>query len=1005
MQGGTLLQGPALEGKASAVPAVLRVIAAVVPGPRQAVVGLVALMASGVAHADDPPEPTIIEEIVVTGSRIRRPDFESASPIVTVSRENFDLTGAPTVEATLNQFPQFVPASTSTSNNPGRDGQATLSLRGLSTQSTLVLLDGRRLTPANGEGVADVNLIPPALIERVEIITGGASSVYGSDAVAGVVNFLLRQSFEGFEVGGAWQQTDRGDGEQWDLRLTAGTLFAGGRGSVYGSVGHSERRLVTEGDREFAQYPLQFVGEGNGTLGPGNAFVAGGSASIEEGVANLPVAGPNPISQEAFDALLESYGIEPGTVPFQRFFGFNDDGTLFTQGTGAPGSVANFRGTRDPVLFTDRFVLYNFAPVNALQLPLEHNSAFGRLQFDFTPATRLYAEGLYAEYDVTQQLAPTPVFDDIMPPDNPFVPEDLAFLLASRPDPDADFFWRKRLSEVGPRIARNEYRVHQGTLGVDGDVFTDWRYEAYVQQGETRQSNRQSGNVLRSRMQELSFAPDGGLAACGGFDIFGLGSIPEDCARFIAVEGSNEVRLRRSIAEASVEGPLLDLPAGRLRTAFGVFHKRDEFAYTADPIATAVLPDGRVDVQGFFATDDVDGEERNTDVYVEALVPLLADRPAAYALDLGLGYRHAQYDAAGGADAFKLELLYRPVESLRLRGSYQNAVRAPSIIELHAPQIPDFVFFGQSFVDPCEASSAARNGPDAAAVEALCLAQGVPPELLDNFQIAFPAALGFFGGNPDLEPEEANTWTLGTVWSPTQEHPRFGRLQVSIDWYRIEVKEAIFDIPFFLIIQHCFDPDVNPDFSPLQTWCTFISRDPATGEIVDAFQIPRNIAGFETSGIDLQLDWSRELGPGRFGANLLVSWLDGFDFSAGAGAPTEHWAGTGTGFLADTFPKWKGLLNLSYVWREFSLNARTRYIHELNDFFEPEFRIPSRTYLDLFADYNFGGRFDGMRLGLGVENVTDRDPPVLPSAGGANTNPQQYDVLGRRYFLRFSYRR
>jgi iron complex outermembrane recepter protein len=963
------------------------------------------------ALSADEPEADVLElqPVVVTGSRIPRPDFESASPVITIDAEAFEQAGAPTVEEALNRYPQFVPTFSSTSNNPSANGQAQLDLRGLGPQATLVLLDGRRLTPANGAGVADVNVIPKALIERVEISSGGASAVYGSDAVAGVVNFILRDSFEGFELDGFYGQTDRGDGEQWDLQFTAGTSFAGGRGSAYGSVGRAERRIVTHGDRTFSRYVLGYVGPGQGRLGPGDAFIPQGNFLIEEGFAFLPIVGTGAdvMSQDAFDALFESYGHQE--VPFQQFLGFNLDGTLFTTGTGAPGSVVNYRYEPDPLLFSDRAVSYNFAPPNALQLPLERTSAFGRLEFDLTDSTRLYADVLLADYEAVQQLAPASVFGAFLPRSNPYIPDDLAFLLDSRPDPDAEFRWFKRVSEVGPRVARNEHRVWQGAAGIDGYIFDAWRFDAYAQQGEVQLSTRQSGNILRSRIIELTHSPDGGLAACGGFDIFGLGSIPQACADYIAVAAANESRARRFVAEASLEGPLLELPAGDLRTAFGIFHKRDRFFYTADPIASVFLPDGNPDIQGFNASDDLSGEERNTDLYVEALVPVARDRPGIVALEAGFGYRRSEYDAAGSADAVKLELLYRPVDALRLRTSYQNAVRAPSVFELFEPQLPARIGLPPATgfpngLDPCDVRHPARGGPDAAAIEALCLAQGIPPELLPTYQNPFLTAAGFMGGNRELDPEKADTWTVGLVWSAGRPAARLGGLQASIDWYRIEVDGAIQQVSGAEVVSLCFDPVANPDFSADNEWCTYFSRDPAQGIIVDLFEINRNVGKVETSGVDLQLDWRRSLGPGTLGANWLISWLDYYMRHAGGNAPTEELSGQIAFLPGTSLPEWKSLLSLSYSWQGFALTGRTRYIGSMRRAEFPEFEIPSRSYVDVFASYDFGaGLLDGLRLGLGIQNLTDRDPPIMPF-GIANTDPQQYDVLGRRYFLTLNYR-
>ena len=358
------------------------------------------LSASTAGHAQDE-----LEQVFVTGSRIARPDYDSASPIVSVTRELFERTGSNTVETALNTLPQFVPASTSTSNNPGNGGQANVQLRGLGTTSTLVLIDGKRLIPANGDGVVDLNIIPGSLIESVEIITGGASAVYGSDAVAGVVNFRLKKEFDGVELDAQWGQTDRGDGTDYGGGVTAGLDFADGRGSVLGYVGYAERESILAGQRDFSRYALGYAGPGAGGVGPGGKFLPRANFSIEEGMTFGLEAHPT-----VFEDLFATYGYPKGSVPYQTELGFNTDGTVFTQGDETPGSVANFRGEIDPLFFNDRFYSYNFAPVNYLQLPLERVSVFARAGFEFSEAAELYAQGLYADYTADSQLAPTATF-------------------------------------------------------------------------------------------------------------------------------------------------------------------------------------------------------------------------------------------------------------------------------------------------------------------------------------------------------------------------------------------------------------------------------------------------------------------------------------------------------------------------------------------------------------------------------------------------------------------
>jgi outer membrane receptor protein involved in Fe transport len=956
------------------------------------------------AQSADP----VLEEIVVTGTRIARRDFESASPIVSVDADLFKQAGAPTVETVLNTLPQFVPSFTSSSNNPGSDGQANLSLRGLPITSTLVLMDGRRVLPANGNGVVDVNVIPGTLIETVEVITGGASAVYGSDAVAGVVNFKLRKEFDGVEVGGYWGQSGRGDAGQWEMNLTAGTDFAGGRGNVFGSASHAERDQLNYDARSYSQYSLGYVGPGLASFGPDHAFESFGSGNIEEGRARLVGVG-----RAAFDAVFANYGYPPGTVPLANTIGigFNNDRTVFSQGTGAPRSVANFRGEIDPNQFNDSFYTYNFAPDNALQLPLERNTVFAGLRFDLSDGSELYAQGLYADYSSDQQLAPTPATGIFIPTTNPYIPEDLKPLLASRPDPDATFDLWKRLTELGARQAFNEYDVFQITAGASGRLLDRWRWDAYVQYGENDQVKRQNGNALRSRIEDLTFAADGGAALCGGFDPFGLGSISQECADYIKADGSNRAKFEQFIGEASLSGPLAELPAGTVSAAVGVFYKDDEYFYRADPVVSRFLePDENVplirpDIIGFNASDDVDGQDSNADLYVELAVPLLAELPGVKSLEIVAGYRYSDYDSAGSVDAYKAELLYRPVQPVSVRASFQHAVRAPSIFELYLPQLPfeETDIFNDDRFDPCRIDSPERSGADVAAVEALCLAQGVPAGRLADLQGDY--LRGFQGGNPDLNPEQADTYTIGAVFQSPFDGRWVAGLQVSIDWYRIEIEDAIAEVRVQDSALRCFDSVFNREFAVDNDWCTHFGRDPLTGEIVDAGTILRNVAGISTEGIDLQIVWEVTLGPGDLSANWLVSWLDSFERLAAVGTPPDEFAGTIGLDVGSALPEWKALLNLTYTWQALSVTARWQYIDGLIDTDVPDFHVPSYDYFDLYASYEFeAGLFDGLTLRAGIDNLTDEDPPIYPSYVQANTDPSQYDPFGRRYHVGLSYR-
>ena len=946
-----------------------------------------------------------LEQIVVTGTRIARPDFESASPIISITADAFERTSASSVETVVSRLPQFTPDATSTSNNPGNGGQGNVQMRGLGPTSTLVLLDGRRLVPANGNGVVDVNVIPPALVESVEVISGGASAVYGSDAIAGVVNFKLKDKFEGLQFDGGWAGTDQGDGTEYTAGVTGGLSFGDGRGEAFGYVGYSEREAVFQRARKFSQAVLSYQGPGAGGVGPDGGFLPSGSPFIPEGRSLFPSNRP---TQAAIDALFASYGYAAGTVRLPaNGLAFNTDGSVFSTGDGTPGTVANFRGEQDPILYNDRDYSYNYGPWNYLQLPLERTSVFARAAFEVSPAAELYGQALYSDYTAERALAPTAAFPLFVPRSNPYIPVDFGILLDSRPNPTAPFRMAKRLVELGPRLASDQHDVLQATLGSTGRILDAWNYDAYVQTGRYESTESQSGNALRSKIEELTFAPDGGVAACGGLDLFGLNSISDECAAYIAAGGTNRSHYDQTIAEASISGTAFSLPAGDLKVAVGVLYKRDEYVYEADPIGSVVLDDGSIDIVGFNASDDIDGSDHNVDIYAEAAVPLLAGLTGIERLETVLGYRHSEYESAGGVDSYKAELLYNPVQRLTLRSSYQHAVRAPSVFELYQPQLPltylDMRDDG-SPLDPCDATSLERNGPHVIAVEALCLAQGVPAALLPGFADSDGIMPAVGGGNPDLEPETADTWTVGFVLSSWSAHPLLSSMHLSLDWYSIDMQDAIVDTFANDYVPWCFDARVNPSFDVSNAQCGQFSRDPATGEIIDLQDINQNIVGYEVSGIDAQFDWSFAAGPGDVGFNWLVSWMDSFESVQVQGLSPVDEVGYVGGFLGGSFPEWKWNLNLSYAWGGLTVAGQWRYVDGMSDR-NWDYSMSSQDYLDLFAGYEFGaGMLSGMTLRGGIENLMDDDPPLIPTQVAANTDPSQYDVMGRRYYVSLSYR-
>jgi outer membrane receptor protein involved in Fe transport len=348
--------------------------------------------------------------------------------------------------------------------------------------------------------------------------------------------------------------------------------------------------------------------------------------------------------------------------------------------------------------------------------------------------------------------------------------------------------------------------------------------------------------------------------------------------------------------------------------------------------------------------------------------------------------------------------MWKPLRSLRVRGSYQHAVRAPSIEELYYPQLPDQFFI--PWPEPCSLRSDARHGPDAAKVESLCVAQGVPADLVASYDYLLRRTDGVWGGNMELKPEEADTWTAGFVW--TQPEPsatsRFHDLQLSLDWYQFQVKDGIGTWDAESAVNRCFDPTYNPTYSNTNIYCSFFSRDAVTGNIF-ARIINRNVGGLDTAGVDAQVDWGFDVGPGAVTMRVLATYVDHWTYRDPSGGKIEYGGTLGGGALGRTLPRWKSLLEASYGLGNSTLLLRWQHLDHMHDINVPDFQVEPYDYVDLGARHAFKeGFLQGLDLQAGVENAFDQRPPIFPTWGEANTDSSAFDVLGRRYYVRLEYR-
>ncbi len=993
------------------------------------------VMSSAFAQDTVGPQPAAEEErdvVIITGSRIARQDYVANSPIVTVGQEDLAATGVTTLDTLLNEMPQFVPGVNMSSNNPSNGGQANVQLRGLGSNRTLVLMNGRRVVPSNPNGTVDVNVLPSQLVQSIEVITGGASATYGSDAIAGVVNFILRDDFEGFEVSATMGQTDRGDGNTESVSIATGGKFADGAGSAMLMVSYNRRDDIYNGDREFSS-----ISGASGASPLGSTIFDG---------TNLPSAG-------AITAAV------PGSTNSQTF-GFNNDGSLFAyngrNGFVSPGGI-DYEGFGQPGATFNPDFAYNTGALNLLTLPQTRYNVFAHVDYAINDHAEVYTDFLFTQYESYQELAASPAAGPTgwrIPVSNPFITPELAGVLASRPDPLQTFRFDKRFNALGARRGAELYDVFQITTGIQGDLgIMDWTYDAYASLGRVDRTTTQTGNVSRSAVQRLLNATDGGASLCaGGFDWFGETTLSDSCKAFVGRSAKNlSINEQRNV-EISMQGGAFALPAGEVRFAAGASYREDTFnlipdgsltgpittqpcaANTAYPGTGANLPATACtgtattlltgnDIAGFNPAAPLTGAGDVTEVFGEVLIPVLKDLPFVQELNLTVAARSSDYSTVGRLSTYKVDGDWLVVDGVRFRGGYSQATRAPSISELFAAQTLGFPAIGapqtaatatpplapQLSGDPCDTRSAYRStavtggvGNQAAAtnaqVEALCLAQGVNAAVIDSYTYTNGQVPGLSGGNPNLTEETAKTYSFGAVWQSQFEDPLLANLSASVDYYNIEVEDAVGTVSASDMIQLCFNSNgtSNPTYDPNNFYCSLFGRDSLSGNIINPISTNANLATLRISGIDFQVDWAYDIGPGTLDIGWVGSWLENSEYQNLPGGAFREQTGTIGNAVASTFPEWKWTADAYYRWGPARVGARWQHIDEMANFNNLTTGVPAMDYFDLIGSYELT---DNISLRGTVNNVTDEQPPFYTPSVQANTDPSTYDVLGRRYTI------
>lgn len=899
---------------------------------------------------------TASADVVVTGSRIARPDLEASSPVAVLTADSLKAQNTVTVEQLLQVNPQFVPGEGSASNNPG-DGAATIDLRGLGSNRTLVLIDGKRVPAYDTTGSVDVNQIPTALIKRIDILTGGASAVYGSDAVAGVVNFILDDRFTGLRGDASTQITQYGDGPIYDASLTAGVKL-GNRGNLVATGGYSKRGTVTFGDR--------------------------------------------PLNSTALDSSdLVSSGGSSNTVP-----------TAFDTGNGRLQVQPD--GTLSP-----NVALYNFSPVNYVQIPIERYNGMALARYQIADGIELYGRANYQHTNSVTNLASTATagFTFNIDPTNPFLTpaERTAFFgpgatindgsgVAADPTARAGtsvIGIRRRIVETGGRTEIHKTESYQFVGGARGALGDTLHYDVFAQYGRVTRNEvlendlsytalAQALDVVAGPTGPRCFDPSNG---CVPLNLFTTAAIPANQLAFVLRNATQNTVSSQFVAGANVSGdvgflqsPFASRPAA---ISIGGEYRREKAVTTVDPLFASG------DLIYYGQGQNIAGRYDVKEGYVELKAPLVQDHRFIQALDVEGGFRYSDYSTVGSVYTYKGGGDYSPFDGLRFRGIYQRAVRAPAIFELFSPVVAGT---GSLNNDPC----AGTNVP--AATAAICVAQGAPQGRIGSIPAPISGQINIFsGGNPNLDAEKTDTYTLGAVVNPR----RFRNFSFSVDYYNIRIANAISSVSPAALVNQCF----NVDRSATSTACRSIVRNTLDGSLSGniRFGVPAvlgNIAQIKTDGIDVSASYHGGSTDGfSYGLSFSGTYVNSYQTQSDPTAPAYQCAGTfGGACNLEPISKWKHVADLNLGFGGISFLTRWRLQGAVHEDVQTDIlksRIPSYSYFDETIGFAVNDRFD---LRLGIQNALDKKPPIIGDTVGADANagstfPNSYDVIGRSYFV------
>ena len=954
-----------------------------------------------------------IEKISVTGSRIKHESAQMATPTTIINSDTIAQFGVKNIGDLMNKLPALmdgVGGGNTNFQNGGDTNNAGLelaNLRGLGVNRTLVLIDGRRHVAGGAQTAAvDMSMIPVALIERMEIITGGASAIYGADAVTGVVNFIMKKDFEGFELDASYGQTAQSDGEKSDLSFSWGSNFDGGNGNFTVSGAYSNQDEIMIKDRDYANKTHAFATfEGQGIFRDDERY----QALSEEGLFYVPNDnylfdgnhaapwGGNfpqlPITQVsgAFYPIFADDPIQPfGPNGYDTFTVDRDSGET-------RDFIAGINCTTVPCDGGDGF---RTSESSSLLTPSERVLFNARARYDLNESHRIFAEAKYGKVESGASGQASVFHDDNFGPlipiraDNPFAPEIVVNALNAAGHNEA------ALAVVGMGVRSTTSReTTQFTFGGEGDLG-DYSYDFYLQYGQTEGSIENQDLLLSRYYQALDAISDGsGNAVCrdqsnGCIAFNPINNLAsQEALGFVGVDLLTKEKMQQFVANFAITGELFEMDAGAVDFVVGMEYRDESVNSTPDALTqtTQTLPDGTVvgtgqvgstsgvNVESYSYLGITDGSFTVAEVFGETLIPLVQGVTGVESLELELAARYSEHSVTGGDLTWKSGLNWTLMDEIRVRSTYSHAVRAPNINELYAPEEVG----AANMVDPCHEDNL-PNGPNPENRAANCAALGMAPDFQSS------ADFGTRGvktsGNENLSAETADTLTVGIVVQPME------GLSLAVDYWDMSIDDAITTYSATDVLSNCVDGS-----SLNQKYCELITRD-ANNQIINVATKSINVANFSASGVDIDANYFLGLSEyGELNFNVKATYLDKRQFQTNIEFPDEidEQAGeVGT-------PNLRGLFTTVYHLNNLTLSWTMNYVGESdfdNDAVEGQYPEWFDNKVDSYTYHNLNVNFvasENIALYAGIDNIADKTPPALPNL---NAGSLLYDAVGRKYY-------